>query len=73
MEVLGGPASVLHSRGALGGAINILTKQPTERTAVDAGASYGSQDTKHLTAGARGPIEGGFSYRVDGSWREPDG
>lgn len=73
IEVLSGPASVLYGQGALGGAVNILTKQPTERARVDAEASYGSQDTRHIAAGAGGPIGSGFSYRVDGSYRQSDG
>ena len=73
IEILSGPASVLYGQGAMGGAVNIITRQPTDSTRVDVEASYGSQDTKHLAAGAGGPIGGGFSYRVDGSWRASDG
>jgi iron complex outermembrane receptor protein len=74
VEVLSGPASVLYGQGALGGAVNILSKQPNpDRTVVDAEASYGSQDTRHLAAGAGGPISDILSYRVDASWRQSDG
>jgi iron complex outermembrane receptor protein len=74
IEVLSGPASVLYGQGALGGAINIVTKQPSlSRNTIDAEASYGSQDTKHLAAGAGGPIGSVFGYRVDASWRDSDG
>jgi iron complex outermembrane receptor protein len=74
IEVLSGPASVLYGQGALGGAVNILSKQPsTDRTVIDAEASYGSQDTRHLAAGAGGPIGEMLSYRVDASWRQSDG
>jgi iron complex outermembrane receptor protein len=74
IDVLSGPASVLYGQGALGGAINILTKQPSmDRTTVDAEASYGMQNTKHLAAGAGGPIGSMLAYRVDASWRQSDG
>ncbi|MGI4880406.1 MAG: TonB-dependent receptor, partial [Janthinobacterium lividum] len=73
IEVLSGPASVLYGQGALGGAINVLTKQPSDRTSLDAEASYGSQDTRHIAADAGGPIGEMLSYRVDASWRQSDG
>jgi iron complex outermembrane receptor protein len=74
IEVLSGPASVLYGQGALGGAVNIVTKQPSmSRTTIDAEASYGSQATKHVAAGAGGPIGEMFGYRIDGSWRDSDG
>jgi iron complex outermembrane receptor protein len=74
IDVLTGPASVLYGQGALGGAVNIITKAPTmDRTRIDAEASYGSQNTKHLAAGAGGPIGDMFGYRVDASWRDTDG
>lgn len=74
IEVLSGPASVLYGQGALGGAVNIVTKQPSlTRTTIDAEASYGSQDTKHVAAGAGGPIGSMLGFRVDASWRDSDG
>lgn len=73
VEVLTGPASVLYGQGALGGAVNYVTKQPTETRSLDLKASYGSQDTVHLAAGAGGAIAPGLMYRVDGSYRRSDG
>jgi iron complex outermembrane receptor protein len=74
IEVLSGPASVLYGQGALGGAINVITKQPTsDRTVVDGQASFGSQDSWHVAAGAGGPIGDILSYRVDASYRRSDG
>lgn len=74
IDVLSGPASVLYGQGALGGAINFVTKQPDAmRTTIDAEASYGSQDTAHLAAGIGGPLNEIFSYRADASYRRSDG
>ena len=74
IEVLSGPASVLYGQGALGGAINVITKQPNmDRTVFDAEAGYGSQDTKHIAVGIGGPIAPTLGYRVDASWRDSDG
>ncbi len=72
--MLSGPSSVLYGQGALGGAINILTKKPSpDRTELDGELSYGSQNTVHAAAGAGGPIAPRLSYRVDGSYRRSDG
>jgi iron complex outermembrane receptor protein len=74
IEVLNGPASVLYGQGALGGAVNVITKKPnTTRTEVEAEGGYGSQNSWHVAAGAGGPISDVLSYRVDGSYRRSDG
>ncbi len=74
VEVLSGPASVLYGQGALGGAVNVITKKPDfMRTSVQAEAGYGSQNTWHLAAGAGGPISDVLAYRVDASYRNSDG
>jgi len=74
IEVLSGPASVLYGQGALGGAVNVITRQPNmDRTVFDAEVGYGSQDTKHIAAGVGGPIAPALGYRIDLSWRDSDG
>jgi iron complex outermembrane receptor protein len=74
IEVLSGPASVLYGQGALGGAINVIPKQPnSERYEFEGEAGYGSQDTWHVAAGAGGPLSKTLSFRADGSYRESDG
>ncbi|MFZ2997006.1 TonB-dependent receptor [Sphingobium sp.] len=73
IEVLTGPASVLYGQGALGGAINVITKKPSDRQVVDLQAGYGSQNTAHLAAGAGGSLGDMFGYRVDASYRRSDG
>jgi len=74
VEVLNGPSSVLYGQGALGGAVNVITKKPdSTRTAVEGEASYGSQNSWHVAAGAAGPLGEALSYRIDGSYRKSDG
>ncbi|MBD8617584.1 TonB-dependent receptor [Sphingomonas sp. CFBP 13728] len=74
IDILSGPASVLYGQGALGGAVNVLMRQPnTVRIQVDGEIGYGSQDSLHVAAGAGGPIGNRLSYRVDGSYRRSDG
>ncbi len=74
IEVLNGPASVLYGQGALGGAVNVITKQPNPtRTEIEAEAGFGSQNSWHVAAGAGGPVNDILSYRIDASYRESDG
>lgn len=74
VEILNGPASVLYGQGALGGAVNYISRQPdTERTSIEGEAGYGSHNTVHAAAGVGGPVGERLSYRVDASWRRSDG
>ena len=74
IELLNGPASVLYGQGALGGAVNIITRSPNaERTEFDAEAGYGSQDSWRAAAGVGGPLGETLSYRIDASYRASDG
>lgn len=74
IEVLSGPASVLYGQGALGGAVNVITKAPNRvRSELAGEAGYGSQDTWHVAGGAGGPLGDMFAYRVDASYRHSNG
>ena len=74
IEVLRGPASVLYGQGAIGGAVNVISRKPnTGRIYFDAEAGYGSQDSWRLAAGVGGPVNDVLSYRIDASRRESDG
>jgi iron complex outermembrane receptor protein len=74
IEVLSGPASVLYGQGALGGAVNVVTKAPNaERFEFQGEAGYGSQNTFHAAAGVGGPLGEVFSFRADASYRQSDG
>lgn len=74
IEILRGPASVMYGEGAIGGAINILTKRPQgERMRYDAELAVGSFDSGRIGVGVGGPIGGGLSFRVDGSYQRSGG
>lgn len=72
IEVVRGSQSVLWGSQAIGGVINILTRQPTEQLAVNARAEGGWRDTAQLVAnvsGKFGPVAasvGGGYFRTDG-------
>lgn len=74
IEVLRGAASVLYGQGAIGGAVNIISKKPnTDRTEFQAEAGYGSQDSWRIAAGAGGPVDQLVAYRFDISRTQSDG
>ena len=73
IEVLKGPASVLFGHSALGGVINIVRNQPSQVFKADFSAAYGSFNTRRIKAGAGGPINEKWAYRVDFSTSESDG
>jgi iron complex outermembrane recepter protein len=73
IEILHGPASVLHGEGALGGAVNIIPKKPTRSAAYDARVSIADDQTYRLGLGAGGALTERLSYRTDLSYGRGDG
>lgn len=74
IEVLRGPASVLYGQGAIGGAVNVISRKPsTDATHFDAEVGYGSQDSWRVGAGVGGPVNDALSYRIDASRTHSDG
>src|SRR5918999_392828 len=74
VEVLRGTASVLYGEGAIGGAINLVSKRPRkEAREYQALASYGSWDTVRLGIGSGGPLADNLFYRVDLSRQSSEG
>ena len=60
IEVAKGPQSTLYGRNAVGGAINIITRQPTHEFVSELVAGYGNHDRFE----AAGEISGGISDTV---------
>lgn len=74
IEVLRGPASVLYGQGAIGGAVNVISRKPnTDRTRFDAEAGYGAQNSWRIGGGGGGPVNDILSYRIDASRTQSDG
>jgi iron complex outermembrane recepter protein len=73
IEVLKGPQGGLYGRNAIGGAIVIRTKQPTDtfegrfKAGIDNGFGY------TLQGGVSGPISDKVKFRVAANWYDTDG
>ena len=73
IEVLKGPQGALYGRNAIGGAINITTKMPTEETSGYIEADIGNGGLKSLTGAISGALSENFLYRVTASHKDYDG
>lgn len=73
IEVLNGPASVLHGNGAIGGAINIVPRKPSQMAESTVMMSGGSFDEYRAAIDTTGGITEKLSYRVDVSRHASDG
>jgi len=74
IEVLKGPQGALYGRGAVGGAINITTQQPTNELEGFFRGGYGNGQAVKMQGGVSGPlIEDKLLFRVAGSYKDTDG
>jgi iron complex outermembrane receptor protein len=56
IEVLSGPQGTLYGRNALGGVINVITQQPTNKTSGFAGLEFGNYGEQRYSFGFRTPL-----------------
>ncbi|MBP7336944.1 TonB-dependent receptor [Niveispirillum sp.] len=74
IEVLKGPQGALYGRNSIGGAINIITRQPKDRMEGSAEIGYGSGDTWSATAAVGGPVvQDKLLFRAAASYQDSDG
>jgi iron complex outermembrane receptor protein len=67
-EALRGPQGTLYGRNAIGGALNIVSKRPTDEFYGEARVGYGNYDTKLGEAAISGPLFGTIRGRLAGSY-----
>ncbi|WP_312511923.1 TonB-dependent receptor [Massilia sp.] len=74
IEVLRGPASVIHGEGAIGAVVNIVPRQPS-RGAIqnEVQAALGTEGTRRLAFGSGGALDERWSYRFDAGGERSDG
>ncbi len=72
IEVVKGATSALYGSGAMGGVINIITKNPTNEVKTNIALSYGSMDTKIASLSSMGK-EGKVGFLISGERATSDG
>jgi iron complex outermembrane receptor protein len=75
IQIVRGPLGSVYGRGAIGGAILIDTRQPTDEHRIDVNASYaGEIDEARLGASASGPLSSDrVHYNAAAAWNHTDG
>jgi iron complex outermembrane recepter protein len=74
IEVLRGPQGALYGRNAIGGAIVITTKRPSEVFEGSAALGFGRGEDYRARASVSGPLAGkNIRFRLAGSYRNLDG
>lgn len=74
VEVLRGPQSAQFGRATFAGAVNYVTKKPTDTFQGELNGRSGTHDDHGVSGWASGPIgDSAFSYLVSGSWSEYGG
>lgn len=73
IEVLKGPQSALYGAGAIGGAINIITKEPGDELSGEVMIGYGRGDDRKLLGSISTPLGDKVGVRLDGYYHKADG
>ena len=70
VEVLRGPQGTLYGRNSIGGAINIISKRPTEEFYGEARATVANYGRSLLEMAVSGPLAPDLQFRLAGNWEK---
>ena len=73
IEVLRGPQGALYGAGAIAGAINVVTKRPTEESEHSIKLSYGKGNDFKVSGMSSGALGDNVLYRVNAYYNDNDG
>jgi len=73
IEVLKGPQGALYGAGAMAGAINIITKKPTDVTEGALNMAYQSGNDMSANGVISGPLTDNLYYRLTGRYQDANG
>ncbi|WP_367254231.1 TonB-dependent receptor [uncultured Phenylobacterium sp.] len=70
VEVLRGPQGTLYGRNSIGGAINVISRRPTNDLYAEVRGTAANYERTLLEAAVSGPLTEGLRFRVAGSWEK---
>jgi iron complex outermembrane receptor protein len=73
IEVLHGPASVMYGQGAIGGVVNIVSREPnTDAQQAQVELAFGEDSRSRAAVDLTGPLNDDWAYRFDVSYNQAD-
>jgi len=73
IEILRGPQGTLYGRNTIGGAVNVISRRPSDEWSGEARASYGNFNATMLGAAFSGPVSDRVGVRFDAVKQDRDG